>query len=97
MATPRRATLSDRENTALVAPRALKAPPFWKFSHLKKSRAPLSPSSVLLVSTGVMFTLPAMRSRASSISGQVRPGAVLGMRAEHGERPAEGQAAARAA
>ena len=42
--TPRRASASVSENTALVAPRALNAPTFWKFSHLKKSRAPASAS-----------------------------------------------------
>src|SRR5262252_7039030 len=73
VATPRRASVSGRANTALLAPRALNAPPFWKFSHLKESRAPVSPSSVLLLMTGVRFTLPAMRSRACSMSSQVRP------------------------
>src|SRR6516162_357206 len=73
VATPRRASVSGRANTALLAPRALNAPPFWKFSHLKESRVPVSPSSVLLLRTGVRFTLPAMRSRACSMSSQVRP------------------------
>ena len=37
----------DSANTALVAPRALKAPIFWKVSHLKNSCAPLAASSVV--------------------------------------------------
>jgi hypothetical protein len=32
----------DRPKTALEAPRTLKAPAFWKFSHLKNSSAPVS-------------------------------------------------------
>jgi len=77
VATPRLAAVSERLNTALVAPRALKTPPFWKFSHLKDSRAPVRASSVLLVSTGVRATLPAMRSRASSMSCQLSAAAAL--------------------
>jgi hypothetical protein len=53
VATPRAALAASRDNTALKAPRALKAPLTWKFSHLKNSRAPKSASSPLEVSTGV--------------------------------------------
>ena len=51
--TPRAASSSLRENTALVAPLILKLPLFWKTSALKKSLlpSPASRSSVLLVST----------------------------------------------
>jgi hypothetical protein len=42
VATPFRRLSSDRPNTALEAPRTLKAPAFWKFSHLKNSSAPVS-------------------------------------------------------
>src|SRR3984893_3809592 len=79
VATPWRACDSDRAKTALVAPRALKAPHFWKFSHLKCSCAPAWAFSVVLVSTGVTPTLPAMRSRASWMRLQVRPGGLPGM------------------
>ena len=34
------ASASPKDRTAFVAPRNLKAPTFWKFSHLKKSRMP---------------------------------------------------------
>src|SRR4051812_35011110 len=37
VATPRCASASLRENTALHAPRDLNAPAFWRFSHLKNS------------------------------------------------------------
>jgi hypothetical protein len=40
VATPRPASASVSERTAFIAPRALKEPVFWKFSHLKKSLAP---------------------------------------------------------
>jgi hypothetical protein len=42
VATPRPASESESERTAFTAPRALKAPVFWKFSHLKKISAPAS-------------------------------------------------------
>src|SRR6185437_10082438 len=88
VATPRRAAAADSASTALVAPRALKAPIFCRFSHLKNSRAPLCASSVALVSTGVALTRLAMRSRAVAIIGQVRLSTAAGLAAmvhEHGE------------
>jgi hypothetical protein len=42
VATPLRRHLVDRPKTAFDAPRTLKAPAFWKFSHLKNSSAPVS-------------------------------------------------------
>src|SRR3984893_3502817 len=92
VATPRRACDSDSANTALVAPRALKAPDFWKFSHLKYSRAPARASSVVLVSTGVTLTLPAMRSCASWMRFQVRPEGLPGMGASAWHALRAGQA-----
>jgi len=53
VATPFSAWSSARLNTALDAPRALKAPAFWKFSHLKKSVAPVMASKVSDVRIGV--------------------------------------------
>ena len=53
VATPRAASSSDREKTALVAPRALNAPAFCRFSHLKKTSAPEISLTALLVTTGV--------------------------------------------
>ena len=52
---------------ALCAPRALNAPPRWRFSHLKKSRLPARRSRVPQVITGVRWTCGAMRSRAASM------------------------------
>ena len=45
--------LSGNPKTALLAPRTLKAPAFWKFSHLKNKSAPVSPFRYELVNTGV--------------------------------------------
>src|SRR5439155_26982569 len=64
VATPRRAVASSSEKTAFVAPRALNAPIFWKFSHLKKSDATLAASSRELVSTGVRWICARIRSCA---------------------------------
>jgi hypothetical protein len=46
---------SDRPKTAFVAPRTLKAPAFWKFSHLKNSSAPVSSFMKREVRTGVRW------------------------------------------
>ena len=46
-------TSLDKERTAFVAPRALKAPIFWKFSHLKNSVLPVLASMLADVITGV--------------------------------------------
>jgi len=65
VATPRAASASVSEKTALVAPRALKAPIFWRFSHLKKSEPPQAALRRPLVSTGVRCTCGAIRSAAA--------------------------------
>src|SRR4051812_17626591 len=54
--TPRAASASVSENTALHAPRALNAPTACRFSHLKLRRAPRAASRASLVSTGVRLT-----------------------------------------
>ena len=69
--TPRAHSSSLSEKTAFVAPRALKAPIFCRFSHLKKIDAPSSRSSVAEVMTGVRWTWPARRSAAASTSENV--------------------------
>src|SRR5262249_24046884 len=63
--TPRAAASGDRLRTALQAPRNLKAPAFWKFSHLKKGARPASRSSVAQVITGVRWAQPAIRWAAA--------------------------------
>src|SRR5262245_23871276 len=55
---------------ALNAPRNLKAPMRWKFSHLKKRRAPVIASAVEEVSTGVRRAAPATRSWAAVMSAK---------------------------
>jgi hypothetical protein len=55
VATPRSAPVSANENTALQAPLNLKAPTFWKFSHLKNIFAFSNLSNVEEVSMGVLF------------------------------------------
>ena len=68
--TPRAAMSGASAKTALVAPRALKAPIFCRFSHLKKSRAPASPSSDDEASTGVRCTCGAIRTAAARIAAR---------------------------
>jgi len=82
--TPFAAPASLSESTALHAPRALNAATFWRFSHLKKSVAPVAMSSERLVSTGVHCTCAAMRacaarifSRSTSIAGSTVAAAVI--------------------
>jgi len=70
VATPRRASASDSENTALAAPRNLKAPTFWKFSHLKNSSAPTRAERLAQVRTGVRWAKGRMRSAARSIAAR---------------------------
>ena len=55
VATPFAACASFRPNTAFEAPRALNAPPFWRFSHLKKSSAPESSLMTREVRMGVRW------------------------------------------
>mmetsp|Transcript_33823 Transcript_33823/g.80085 ORF Transcript_33823/g.80085 Transcript_33823/m.80085 type:complete len:255 (-) Transcript_33823:21-785(-) len=51
--------------TALVAPRNLNAPTFWKSSHLKNSSRPAREEMAPQVMTGVRVTAPLIRSAAS--------------------------------
>src|SRR4030042_769566 len=62
--TPRLASWSEREKTALQAPRNLKAPTFWKFSHLKYNSALTMRFRLELDSTGVRCTNGSMRRAA---------------------------------
>src|SRR3984885_10114272 len=63
---------------ALVAPRILKEPVFWRFSHLKYRWAPARASRVLLVSTGVRWMCGRMRSWAARMAAQSTGAAVAG-------------------
>src|SRR5688572_25159600 len=72
VATPRAASASDNENTALVAPRALNAPTFCMFSHLKNRLPSDCWSSVELVRTGVRWMRSRMRSCAARMASRVR-------------------------
>src|SRR5438876_8057470 len=78
--TPCFASSAVRQNTAFAAPRALKAPIFWKFSHLKKSCAPVSASSVLEVSTGVRSTCSRIRACASRMAARSGSVATSGLK-----------------
>src|ERR1700730_15972437 len=73
--TPRvRAAISSLAN-ALNAPRNLKAPMRWKFSHLKNTLAPIASSTVCEVMTGVTWAAPRSLPAAASTSAYVgRPG-----------------------
>ena len=51
--TPRAAVSSSRDQTALLAPRNLKEPVRWKFSHLKYREEPRASSRLPEVRTGV--------------------------------------------
>jgi hypothetical protein len=72
-ATPHWASAAESRATALVAPRALKAPTFCRFSALRKIRAPApaQASMASLVRTGVRCTRPAIRDAAARMSAMV--------------------------
>src|SRR5690606_14514980 len=74
--TPRAASPSDSDHTALQAPRNLKAPARCSGSHLKCSSQPASASSARERSTGVTWAWGAMRAAAASTSSKV--GSVTG-------------------
>src|SRR5664280_1168015 len=71
VATPRLASSSLSESTALAAPRNLNAPTRWKFSHLKNSAAPVIASRLAQVSTGVRWAYGRIRSVAALTSAIV--------------------------
>src|SRR5215510_4854895 len=71
VATPYRASCSERPKTALHAPRNLKAPTFWKFSHLQNSAAPTRSFKLVHVSTGVQWTYGLIRVAAACTSASV--------------------------
>ena len=55
-------------DSALYAPRNLKAPMRCRFSHLKKTCAPNASSTVREVSTGVRCAFPCRRDAAAATS-----------------------------
>src|SRR5438552_9156232 len=62
---------SESEKTRFAAPRILNAPPFCRFSHLKKALTPDSASKVLDVRTGVLWAIARMRAAASRTIARV--------------------------
>jgi hypothetical protein len=66
--TPARRCSGVKRDSALNAPRNLKAPMRWKFSHLKKTEAPSASSTVREVRTGVRRACPCRRSEAAATS-----------------------------
>src|SRR5262245_52138961 len=69
--TPRRASSGVSRESALNAPRNLKAPARCRFSHLKKTCAPARSSTRRDVATGVRWATPALCSAALSTSALV--------------------------
>src|SRR5437879_1062806 len=68
---PRAACCSVSERMALDAPRILKEPVFCRFSHLKKSCAPVIAFKDEDVRTGVRWILGAMRVWAARMASQL--------------------------
>lgn len=68
MATPLAIWLGASLSTALAAPRALNAPTFWKFSHLKNNSQPAISSIAEEVRIGVWCTNGAIRRAADRMS-----------------------------
>jgi hypothetical protein len=66
--TPRARAAGFSRDKALKAPRNLKAPMRWKFSHLKNTVAPMLSFTVREVSTGVRWAWPSRRLAAASTS-----------------------------
>src|ERR1700692_119928 len=87
--TPRfRAEASSLAN-ALNAPRNLKAPMRWKFSHLKNTFAPVASSTVREVKTGVIWATPRSLPAAASTSAYVGKSGPPARRALAKQRHAE--------
>src|SRR5579863_6588236 len=72
--------------TALLAPRSLKAPISWKFSHLKNTSAPVSESNSGQRITGVRRMNGAIRAAAACISAKLRTSCMHGFRGASGKR-----------
>ena len=66
--TPRARWSADSRDSALYAPRNLKAPPRCRFSHLKKTCAPVRASMVREVTIGVRCAIPAICRAALTTS-----------------------------
>src|SRR5262245_31173775 len=73
--TPRRRSSGLSFESALKAPRNLKAPARWKFSHLKNTDPPVFRSMVVEVRTGVRWAWPLIRCAAASMSARTTGGA----------------------
>src|SRR5919108_1173456 len=70
---PRSSASSGRVSSRLRAPRALNEPVFWTASSLTTTRAPVRPSRVAEVRTGVRCTLPAIRAAADRTASAFTP------------------------
>src|SRR5260370_4950771 len=68
---PRATSFSVRERIAFEAPRILKEPVFCRFSHLKKSCAPVMAFRDAEVRIGVRWILGAMLECAATMASQV--------------------------
>jgi len=68
---PRAASFSVRERIAFDAPRILNEPVFCRFSHLKKSCAPVMAFKDADVRTGVRWLLGVMRACAARMASQL--------------------------
>src|SRR5207247_10030771 len=69
--TPRRLWSAESLERALYAPRNLKAPARWRFSHLKKTSAPVRAFTVRDVATGVRCAALAIWRAALSTSANI--------------------------
>src|SRR5688572_14919015 len=86
--TPARRWASSNFDSALKAPRNLKAPMRCRFSHLKKTSAASSASIVRERITGVGCACPAMRFAAADTSSKVGNSGVV-MRRHHKSRQSQ--------
>src|SRR2546423_15097881 len=68
---PRAASCSVSERIAFDAPRILNEPVFCRFSHLKKSCAPVMAFKDVDLRTGVRWILGAMRACAARMASQL--------------------------
>src|SRR5258708_18058253 len=68
---PRATSFSVRERIAFEAPRILKEPVFCRFSHLKKSCAPVMAFKDVEVKIGVRWILEEMRACAARTASQL--------------------------
>ena len=74
-----------------IAPRNLKEPVRWRFSHFSSTGEPVRSPRSVLGTTGVSRTRPAMRSRAARMSSIVTAGAGASDAAMHTILPQRGR------